>query len=153
MHLVPNHPHELGASGLPGCALTQPASPPAARAAACLPACSQGSKRLMQSDEGREELRQGSFDLDKTTERVLEVRRSSGGQPTGNRDEHLQALCLYDCGAFLLERLHAQRVCWPACCGAQEGKKDASPEARERAEDEDVQEAVKSRVVSGSQTT
>ncbi len=27
----------------------------------------------MQSDDGREELRQGSFDLDRTAERILEV--------------------------------------------------------------------------------
>lgn len=33
-----------------------------------------GSKKLMQSDDGREELRQGSFDLDRTAERILEVR-------------------------------------------------------------------------------
>lgn len=65
-----------------------------------------GSKRLMQSEEGREELRQGSFDLDATTERILE-----------------------------------------------EGKKGASPEAAQRAEDADVKESVKSRVVAGSQTT
>ncbi|KAL4420893.1 hypothetical protein ABPG77_001234 [Micractinium sp. CCAP 211/92] len=66
----------------------------------------QGSKRLMQSEEGREKLRQGSFDLDATTERILE-----------------------------------------------EGKKGASPETAQRAEQEDVKESVKSRVVSGSQTT
>ncbi|KAL4443347.1 hypothetical protein ABPG75_011084 [Micractinium tetrahymenae] len=65
-----------------------------------------GSKRLMQSEEGREELRQGSFDLDATTERIME-----------------------------------------------EGKKEASPETARRAEDADVKESVKSRVVSGSQTT
>lgn len=28
---------------------------------------------MMQSDDGREELRQGSFDLDKTAERILEA--------------------------------------------------------------------------------
>lgn len=35
----------------------------------------------------------------------------------------------------------------------QEGKKGASPEAAQRAEDADVKESVKSRVVAGSQTT
>jgi hypothetical protein len=37
------------------------------------PAPAKGAKRLMQSDDGQEELRQGSFDLGHTTERVLEV--------------------------------------------------------------------------------
>lgn len=32
----------------------------------------------MQSEEGREELRQGSFDLDATTERILEVGAAAG---------------------------------------------------------------------------
>lgn len=40
-----------------------------------------------------------------------------------------------------------------ACPAAQEGKKDASPEAAQRADDVDVKESVRSRVVSGSQTT
>jgi hypothetical protein len=35
----------------------------------------------------------------------------------------------------------------------QEGKKEASPETKARAEDQDVKEAVRSRVVSGSQTS
>lgn len=30
----------------------------------------------MQSEEGREELRQGAFDLDSTSDRILEVRAS-----------------------------------------------------------------------------
>ena len=48
---------------------------PHSRAApACPPAPTKGSKKLMQSDDGREELRQGSFDLDRTAERILEVR-------------------------------------------------------------------------------
>jgi hypothetical protein len=35
----------------------------------------------------------------------------------------------------------------------QEGKKDAKPEASARADDQEVKEAVRSRVVSGSQTS
>lgn len=38
-----------------------------------------GSKRMMQSDEGREELAQGSFDLDKTTDRVAKVGQQQRG--------------------------------------------------------------------------
>lgn len=65
-------------------------------------------RSLRRSEDGREELRQGSFDLDRTTERVLE-----------------------------------------------EGKKEASPDARAQAEQdaEGVKESIRSRVVSGSQTS
>lgn len=46
---------------------------------------------MMQSDDGREELRAGTFDLDRTTQRVLEVCVLGGtdeGQPgRGERQE------------------------------------------------------------------
>lgn len=49
-----------------------------------------------------------------------------------------------------LSLLEFRRSALPAL---QEGKKGASPETAQRAEQEDVKESVKSRVVSGSQTT
>lgn len=139
----------------------------------------------MQSEDGREELRAGSFDLDRTTERVMEVGAGRGGGwvlggwvlkkvgwlrrvaadwlPAAWRSQP-PACCLWHSAGAAAAAGAAVGIAWPdppdppappppLPPAPQEGKKDASPEAAQRADDQDVKDSVKSRVVAGSQTS
>ena len=153
---------------------------------------------MMQDEDMRQELAQGSFDLDRTTQRVVEVspararwvalvaRRERAPCCMGGVDvEAALELGARGCrrrapppsarppschvppqtaaggqeGRLSKRR---RRFVLPCCSASspvllppvlQEGRKDASPEAADRADDKDVKDAARSRVVSQSQTS